>query len=83
MNDSHSVTPAELEPEPDSTVPIRSARHSAGCMVQTAVNQENSLIFSKIARNRDAHLPLARQDVSGCEHPGRDALERDLAIGLP
>ena len=59
MNVSESVTPAELEPEPDSPVPIRMARrHGERHACQTSVTKESSPGCSKIARDGNTQGPV-------------------------
>lgn len=77
MNESHSVSPAEREPEPDSTVPIRIARQMASFPCQSVVNFGNRIGCSKPARNRDALGLLCQCSILGFDYPGSGLLWRD------
>ncbi len=83
MNVSESVTPAELEPEPDSPVPIRMARRTASDSCQTSVTKESSPGCSKIARNGNAQGPVGWLAATGCSYPGSAHPRRGPALPAP
>ena len=81
MNVSDSKTPAELEPEPDSPVPIPSAVARTSVSGRTNVNNVNSLGCSEITRNGEALRTLRRMEAMALSLLDRAIPQRDPVIG--
>ena len=80
MNVSDCLTPAEIEPEPDSPIPIRRARRTVGAAHLWPVNRTNSLSCFNIARKGHAHEPDVWLLALGCSYPASAPLPRDPGV---
>jgi hypothetical protein len=83
MDVSQSVTPAELEPDPDSPVSSRFVRRPAGAAYHATLIKENGSNRSNTARNRDEYGPNFWLVFSGRGYPEIGFLRRDLLSSAP
>ncbi len=79
MNESHSVIPVEIAPEPDSPVPILCDRVPSGKRKRITVNNKGSNCCPQYTRNRDVNEPSKRLDSLEAGSSEGVQLERDLA----